>query len=90
MSELDASSPIVSRYYKRNESGACRNGTFVCGCFKSLVFRVSGAREEIYVCSQHRNRDLDDRIHDCLGTSMVAVQAEDVNEFFLFVGGLTG
>ena len=33
----------------------------------------------------YRNPDLDDRIVDCLLTSMAAVQAEDVRASFLFV-----
>ena len=38
--------------------------------------------------SLYRNPDLDDRIFDCLLTSMAAVHAEDVRAFFLFVGDL--
>ena len=55
-----------------------------------LVFIVCGVRQNLYVCSLHRNTDLDDRIFDCLLTSMAAVQAEDVHASFLFVGGLNG
>ena len=40
--------------------------------------------------SLYRNPDLDDRIYDCLLTSMAAVQAEDVHASFLFVGNLNG
>ena len=36
------------------------------------------------------NPDQDDRIYDCLQTSMAAVQAEDVRASFLFVGDLNG
>ena len=36
------------------------------------------------------NPDLDDRIFDCLLTSMAAVQAEDVRASFLFEGDLNG
>ena len=35
--------------------------------------------------SLYRNPDLDDRIFDCLLTSMATVQAEDVRASFLFV-----
>ena len=38
--------------------------------------------------SLYRNPDLDDRIFDCLLTSMAAVRAEDVRATFLFVGDL--
>ena len=44
----------------------------------------------MYVFSLYRNPDLDDRIFDCLLTSMAAVQAEDVRASFLFVGDLNG
>ena len=40
--------------------------------------------------SFYHNPDLDDRIFDCLLTSMAAVQAEDVRDSFLFVGDLNG
>ena len=40
--------------------------------------------------SLYRNPDQDDRIYDCLLTSMAAVQAEDVRASFLFVGDLNG
>ena len=47
-------------------------------------------RQNLYVFSLYRNPDLDDRILDCLLTSMAAVQAEDVRASFLFVGDLNG
>ena len=40
--------------------------------------------------SLYRNPDQDDRIYDCLLTSMAAVRAEDVRASFLFVGDLNG
>ena len=55
-----------------------------------LVFRVCGVRQNFYVFSLYRNPDLDDRIFDCLLTSMAAVQAEDARASFLFVGDLNG
>ena len=46
-------------------------------------------RQNLYVYSLYRNPDLDDRIFDCLLSSMAAVQqAEDVRASFLFVGDL--
>ena len=36
------------------------------------------------------NPDQDDRIYDCLLTSMAAVQAEDLRASFLFMGDLNG
>ena len=55
-----------------------------------LVFRVHGVRQNLYVFSLYHHPDLDDRILECLITSMAAVQAEDVNATFLFVGDLNG
>ena len=55
-----------------------------------LVFKVCDVRQKLYVYSLYRNPDLDDRIFDCLLTSMAAVQAEDVRASFLFVGDLNG
>ena len=47
-------------------------------------------RQNFYVFSLYRNRDLDDRIFDCLPASMAAVQTEDVRASFQFVGDLNG
>ena len=55
-----------------------------------LVFMVCGVRQKLYVFSLYRNPDLDDRIFDCLLTSMAVVQAENVRASFLFVGDLNG
>ena len=49
-----------------------------------------GLRQNFYVYSIYSNPDQDDRIYDCLLTSMAAVQAEDVRASFLFVGDLNG
>ena len=40
--------------------------------------------------SLYHNPDLDDRILDCLLTSIAAVQDEDVRASFLFIGDLNG
>ena len=55
-----------------------------------LVVRVCGLRQNFYVYSLYCYPDQDDRIYDCLLTSMAAVQAEDVCASFLFVGDLNG
>ena len=64
--------------YVRDGYGAFPKPKFECGCCEMLVFRVCGARQNLYVLSFYRNPDLDGRIFDCLLTSMAAVQAEDV------------
>ena len=64
--------------YVRDGYGAFRQPKFECSCCEMLVFRVCGMRQNLYVFSLYRNPDLDDRIFDCLLTSMAAVQAEDV------------
>ena len=69
---------------------AFRQPNFECGCFEMLIVRVCGLRQNFYVYSLYRNPDQDDRIYDCLLTSMVVVQAEDVRASFLFVGDLNG
>ena len=53
-----------------------------------MVFRVCGVRQNLYAFSLYRHPDDDDRIFDCLPTSMAAVQAEDVRASFLVVGEL--
>ena len=67
------------------ECGAFRQPKFECGCCEMLVFRVCGARKNF---SLYRNPDLDDRIYDCLLTTMAAVQAADARATFLFVRDL--
>ena len=76
--------------YVRDGYGAFRQPKFEWGCCEMLVVRVCGLRQNFYVYSLYRNPDLDDRIYDCLLTSMAAVQAEDVRASFLFVGDLNG
>ena len=76
--------------YVRDGFGAFRQPKFECGCCEMLVFRVCGVRQNFYVFSLYRNPDPNDRIFDCLLTSMAAVQAEDVRASFLFVGDLNG
>ena len=56
---------------------------------KCCFFRVCGARQNLCV-RFFRNPDLDDRIFDCLLTSMADVQAEDVRTSFLSVSDLNG
>ena len=74
----------------RDGYGAFRQSKFDCGCCEMLVFRVCGVRQNLNVLSFYRNRNLDDRILDCLLTSVAAVQAKDMRACFLFVGDLNG
>ena len=76
--------------YVRDGYGEFLQPKFECGCCKILFFRVCVARQNLYVFSLYRNPDLNDRIFDCLLTSMTAVQADDVCASFLFVGDLNG
>ena len=76
--------------YVRDGYGAFRQRKFECGCCEMIVFRVCGVRQNFYLFSLYRNPDLDDRIFDCLLTSMAAVQAEDVRASLLFMGDLNG
>ena len=76
--------------YVRDGYGAFRQPKLECSCYEMLVFMVCGVRQNLYVFSLYRNPDLDDRIFDCLLTSMAAVQAEDVRPSFLFVGDFNG
>ena len=73
--------------YVRDGYGAFRQPKFECGCCEMLVFRVCGARQNLYVFSLYRNPDVDDRMFDCLLTSMAAVQAEHVRASLFHVCG---
>ena len=81
----DASGPIDGGIRMRGY-GAFRQPKFKRGCCEMLFFRVCGVRQNLYAVSLYRNPDLDDRIFDCLLTSITAVQAEDVRASFLFEG----
>ena len=76
--------------YVRDGYGAFNQHKFECGCCEMLVFRVCGARQNLYFLSLYLNPDVDDQIFDCLITSMAAVQAAEVRVSFLFVGDLNG
>ena len=76
--------------YVRDGYGAFRQPKFECGRCEMLVVRVCGLRHNFYVYCLYRYPDQDDRIYDCLLTSMAAVQAEDVRASFLLVGDLNG
>ena len=76
--------------YVRDRYGALRQPQFECGCCEMLVYRVCGARQNIYAISFYLNPNQDNRIFDCLLVSMAAVQAEDISASFLFVGYLNG
>ena len=74
----------------RDGHGAFCQSKFECGCCEMLVFRVCGARQNLYVYSLYRNPNLDNRIFDCLLASMAAVQDEDVRASNRFVCDLNG
>ena len=76
--------------YVRDGYGVFRQPKFECGCCEMLFFSVSRVIQNLYVFILYRNPDQDDRIFDCLLTSMAAVQAEDVRASFLFVGDSNG
>ena len=59
--------------YVRDGYGAFRQPKFECGCCEMLVVRVCDLRQHFYVYSLYSNPDQDDRIYDCLLTSMAAV-----------------
>ena len=73
--------------YVRDGYGAFRQPIFECGCCQMLVVRVCGLRQNSYVYCLYRNPIQDDRIYDCLLTSMAAVQAEDVRACLVPVCG---
>ena len=72
-SKLSRASGMVA--YVRDGYGAFRQPKLECGCCEMLVVRVCGLRQNLYVYSLYHNPDQDDRIYDCLLTSMAAVQA---------------
>ena len=59
-----------------------------CGCCKMLVLGVCGVRRNLYESRLYHNPDVDNRIFDCLLTSMANMWDEDVCTSFLFMGDL--
>ena len=57
-----------------------------CDILLCSEFRVRSVRQNLYMFTLNRNADLDDRIFDCLLTSIAALQAEEVRASLLFVG----
>ena len=76
--------------YVRHGYGAFCQPKFECGCYEMLVFRVCGVRQNLHVFSLYHKPDLDDRIFDCLLSSMAVMQTEDICAYFLFVCDLNG
>ena len=76
--------------YVRDGYRAFCQPKFECGCYEMLVFRVCGGRRNLHVFSLYCNPDLDDRIFDCLLSSMAVMQTEDICASFLFVCDLNG
>ena len=58
--------------YVRDYYGVFRQPKFECGCCQMLVFKVCDVRQNHYVFGIYHNPYLDDRILDCLLTSMAA------------------
>ena len=65
--------------YVRDGYGAFRQPILECGCCEMLFFTVCGVRQNLYMFSLYPKHDLDDRIFDCLLTSMADVQVEDIH-----------
>ena len=76
--------------YVRKGYVAFRQHKFWYLCCEMLFLRVCGVRLNLYVFNHYHNPDQDDRIFDCLLTSMTAVTAKNVRASFLFVGELNG
>ena len=64
--------------YVQDGYGAFHQPKFERGCCEMMVFRVCGVRQNLYMFGLYHNPEVDERIFDCLLTSMAAVQAEDV------------
>ena len=80
--------------YVQDEYGKFRQPKFECGCCAMSVFIVydvtGDVRQNLNVFNLYRNPVLDNRIFNCLLTSVAAVHAEDSRASFLFVCDLNG
>ena len=61
---------------------------FICNCHEVQLIKVCSKSNNFYIFSLYRNPDLDDRIYDCLLTSMSNIQECDRKSCFVFVGDL--
>ena len=51
-----------------------------------MVVRICGRRQNFYVFGVYRSPNTDDRVYDCLLSSMARIQTEDSKAVFCFVG----
>ena len=61
---------------------------FVCNCHEVQLVKVCSRSNNFYIFNLYRNPDIDNRIYDCLLTSMNDIQEHDRKSAFVFVGDL--
>ena len=72
--------------YIREGFAASRQAKFECSCCEMLLVRVCGPRRNFYIFVVYRNHSTDERIFDCLLSSMSEIQSVDWKAVFSFVG----
>ena len=65
---------------------AFRRAKYECTCCEMMVVRVCGSRQNYYLFGAYQNPSTDDRIFDCLLSSMALIQSEDSRTAFHFMG----
>ena len=70
--------------YIRDGFAASRQAKFECSCCEGLLVWVCGSRQNFYIFGVYRNPSTDDRILDCLLSSMSEIQSVDRKAVFSF------
>ena len=69
--------------YVRKDFPASHKTSYESRCHEVEAFKVCGKTNHFYLFSIYRNPNADDRIFDCLLTSMTAIQKSDQKAAFL-------
>ena len=72
--------------YIRSGCSASHKASFECGCHETQIIKVCGKQSNFYLFSVYRNPDADDGIFDCLLVSTAAIQENDGEASFVFIG----
>jgi len=72
--------------YSRVGFNASRFTKYECGCHEYMVVRVCSRFNNFYIFSLYRSPNSDDSIYDCLLTSYISIQENDIKSCFIFIG----
>ena len=72
--------------YVRDGLVCTRQKRFECGCCEYMVLKVCGSHRNFYVFNVYRSPSTDDRVFDCLVSSIAQIQQADGRSSFVVAG----